>query len=195
MNIDRLAVFGGSFDPPHIGHVHVAEAAAELFCLDEVIWIPAHRSPFKTDSKMSADSDRLAMIERAIVDYPLFSVSDIELQRGGVSYTIDTLRAIQTDLPDAQLFLLIGEDAYVEFDRWHLPDEIRNMARLIVYPRAHERPRRFISVEPDECIEGVHMDVSSSDIRKKIKRGESIDGLVPDTVRVYIESNDLYSAA
>ena len=213
MNNTRTAVFGGSFDPPHLGHLHIADAATEQFGLDAVIWIPACVSPFKLTSSLSDADDRIAMIECTIRDRPRYSVSDIEIRRKGISYTVDTLRFIRSSHPDSELFLLIGEDAYVSFERWSRPDEIRALAGLIVYPRGEQLERTDASDFSDEAVnsdasdlsdesgysvsflDGPRIDVASSRIRKNIKNGQPIDGLVPTCVETYIQSKNLYTSA
>ena len=225
MNNTRTAVFGGSFDPPHLGHLHVADAATEQFGLDAVIWIPACISPFKLTASYSDADDRIAMIECTIRDRPRYSVSDIEIRRRGISYTIDTLRFIRSAQPDSELFLLIGEDAYASFERWSRPDEIRALAGLIVYPRGEQPVRPDASGFSDESgdsdesrysdapgfsdesgdsdepgcsvsfLDGPQIDVASSGIRRSIRNGQPIDGLVPTCVETYIQSNSLYTSA
>ena len=195
MKRQRLAVFGGSFDPPHLGHLRIADAAVEQFRLDEIRWIPSAISPFKTTEVVSDASHRLAMVEFAIADRPQYSVSRIEIDRGGISFTVDTLRAIHETSPDAELFFLLGEDAFEEFESWHEPNEIRKLARLIVYPRGDGQHGRQYLKRSDRLLEGMNIHISSSEIRKRMARGESIDNWVTESVIKYIRSNGLYTPA
>ncbi len=192
MKNDRIALFGGSFNPPHIGHVRIAEAAAQQFRLSEVRWIPNYVSPHKGDLNIADARHRLAMTELAAAGDPVFTVSDIEIQRGGHSYSIETLRAVQSSLPECRLYFLLGDDAYATFDAWREPDNIRKLAELIVYPRIPAITQDINLKAGDHRLEGNYLSVSSSHIRTLLSKGEAVDHLLPDSVREYIFSHRLY---
>ena len=192
MTAYRLAVFGGSFDPPHVGHVLVAEKARARLGLDEVRWIPNVISPLKTGSDPAPAHHRMEMARLAAMGRPCFTVSEAEIKRGGVSFTLDTLRAIRAERPEAELFLLLGEDTLESFDAWREPDKVRSLVRLIVYPRgASEEGRKKMGPE-DVLLEGARMDVSSTEIRRRLEGGQVVDDLLPESVLAYILSNGLY---
>jgi len=190
--MSRLGVFGGSFNPPHFGHLRLADAAAERYGLDEVRWIPNNLSPFKTGNGTADAFHRLAMTKLTVRDRPRYTVSDVELSRGGISFTVDTLRSIRIELPDAELFLLLGSDAFAEFERWSRPEEIRRMVRIVVYPRGDTKRARELLRAEDDWLDGPEIDVSSEEIRERIAHGSPVADLLPLAVRQYIESEGLY---
>ena len=191
-----VGLFGGSFNPPHVAHLIVAEIARDQFGLDEVWWIPNATPPHKSHDELAAVEDRLAMTRRAIADNPAFHLCDIEVRRSGVSYTVETLRALQEQHPDTDFGLLLGSDSLDYFAEWHRPDEIADRVPLVVYKRPGvidevAAPRfanhvRFVSAPV--------MEVSGTEIRSRCRKGRSIRYLVPDAVRTYIEDNGLYRA-
>jgi nicotinate-nucleotide adenylyltransferase len=187
----RVGIFGGTFDPPHLGHVRVAADVAELLNLDRVLWIPARRSPHKPDVALTPDAVRLEMTRAAVEADPRFEVSDVELQRPAPSYTVDTLRALRTRFDaGTELFLIIGIDQYEAFGSWHEPGAIRQLATLAVMDR------EGAGVEEEE--EGVvrvaveRVDVSATEVRARAAAGESIAALVPTGVARIIERERLY---
>jgi len=189
---DRIALFGGSFNPPHTGHVRIAKAAAQQFGLSEVRWIPNLISPHKSDLDVVEARHRLAMTELAATDDPVFTVSDLEIQRGGLSYSIETLRTVRSSLPECRLYLLLGDDAYASFDTWLEPDEIRELAELIVYPRSLAKMSEIKTTPGVHRLEGDHVNVSSSHVRSLISKGKPVEHLLPESVRDYIVTHRLY---
>ncbi len=198
----RVSIFGGSFNPPHLAHARIAESAAVQFQLDEVCWIPAGKPPHKTITGIST-SDRMAMTRLATGKSDLFSSSSIEVERDGPSFTVDTLRALAEQLPDTQLFLLIGQDSLADFSAWRQPAQILQLARLIVYPRFADPSEATIlgDIQMDAGIPGERswsalrgelLPISSSDIRRRVRHHESIAHLVEPEVYSYIESHGLY---
>ena len=167
----RLGVYGGSFNPIHAGHVGIARRAAAEHSLEKVLVVPAKTSPFKTAANASeamfTDAQRWAMVQAACAPYPELIPCDIELKRGGVSYTVDTLRALHQEYPDAQLFFIVGEDSVAGLPLWREWDELQRLATFIAYPRTPE---------------------SSTEIRHRIANGEDIAGLVPPPVAELIAS-------
>ncbi|MEM0961166.1 MAG: nicotinate-nucleotide adenylyltransferase [Bacteroidota bacterium] len=190
-----LGIFGGSFNPPHLGHLVVAEACADAIGLDRVLWIPADTPPHKrNDPTLAPASVRLRMVQAAIEGNARFDVSDIEIARGEVSYTVDTLRELA---PRGPLALLMGGDSLAGFPTWREPEAIARMARLIVYRRPgdglvslSELPA-FVQ-NATTLVEAPALDVSSTVIRDRIAKGTSVRYLIPDAVRQIIESEDLY---
>ena len=192
-----IGLFGGSFNPPHLAHLVVAEIARDQFGLDEVWWIPNATPPHKPDHGLAAVEDRLAMTRRAIDDNPSFRLCDIEVRRSGVSYTVETLRALQEQYPDTAFGLLLGSDSLDHFASWHRPDEIADRVPLVVYKRPGVTedvpdPRfanqvRFVSAPV--------MEISGTEIRARCRAGRSIRYLVPGPVRAYIRAHGLYQGA
>ncbi len=188
----RLGIFGGSFDPVHNAHLLVARAAVEELKLDRLIFIPAAQSPFKPDAKPAPANDRLRLLRLALAGHPEFRVDDVELLRGGVSYTIDTVRALHDRHPDAALFWLIGADHVMTLHKWKAADELAKLIQFIVVPRPGLAPERLPEPWRGVFLKGVPMGVSSSDIRARIRAGLSIDLLVPAAVAEAIANNRLY---
>lgn len=190
----RVGLFGGSFNPPHVGHLVVAEGARDAAALDRVLWMPAATPPHKRDDDLPAAEHRLAMTRLATEDHGAFAVSDLELRRAGVSYTVDTLQTLQAEHPGAELLLLIGGDSLAQFHTWREPDEILRRVELLVYPRpgfdlsavdAAVRRRATVLDRP-------LLDLSSTAVRDLLRAGRSARYLVPDAVLAYAEEHGLY---
>lgn len=194
----RLGVLGGTFDPIHFGHVGAAEAAIECAALDELVFVPAGNPPHRLPAVASA-AQRLDMCRLAIADEPRFAVSDIELNRPGPSFTLDTLLALRGANPHAELFLVLGWDAASQWRSWHRPDEVLALARVVIV----SRPGRAAPGLPDAQAAGLDAgrvilcvrptpDVSASEIRRAIAGGDPITGQVPAAVERYIATHRLY---
>lgn len=190
----NIGLFGGSFDPPHLAHLIVAETVREQFQLDQIWWIPAFQPPHKADVLLADAHHRLEMTRRATHDHPGFAVSDVEVRRTGTSYTIDTVRTLQEAHPDYAFFLLIGGDSLRLFETWHQPEAIAARIPLLVYRRpgtADVAPAPFL----EDRVRFAHaplIDISATDIRARVHEGRSIRYLVSDAVRAYIEAEGLY---
>jgi len=185
----RIGILGGSFDPIHHGHLILARAAREELGLDRVVFVPAHLSPHKTETKPASGDDRLAMVRLAIAGEDGFEASDIELKRPAPSYTVETLRQMQAAHPDDELVLLIGADNVEKFETWREPDEIQRLAKIAVLDRAnHDVPHDWPVVRR-------LVDISSTDIRARAGAGRSIRYLTPDSVCDYIAEHGLYRHA
>jgi nicotinate-nucleotide adenylyltransferase len=185
----HTGILGGSFDPVHHGHLILARAALEELGLDRILFIPAHRSPHKTDTKPATAQDRFAMVQLAIQDEPGFAASDLELQLPPPSYTVETLRELRAQHPGDQFTLLIGADNVAKFDTWREPDEIRRLANLAVLDRAgHDTPH-------DGPVIRRLVDISSTEIRARVAAGRSIRYLTPAAVCDYIAREGLYRPA
>jgi nicotinate-nucleotide adenylyltransferase len=196
----KLGVMGGTFDPVHLGHVAMAEAAAACAGLDLVLLVPAGVPPHRAAATAPA-ADRLAMLRLAAAGHPRLEVSDIELRRSGPSYTVDTLRALARERPGSELHLLLGWDAAREIRAWHAPDEVLRMARPVVvsrpgYPAPTERDLASAGIEPTWAIlcDVLTPDVESTDVRRLAERGESLGGLVDPAVEAYLRRHRLYAA-
>jgi nicotinate-nucleotide adenylyltransferase len=194
-SMPTVGIFGGSFNPPHIAHLIVAETVRDQFGLDRVLWIPNYSPPHKSDGDLAMAEDRYAMTEQAISGYDRFEISAIELTRGGTSYTIDTLQQLQKDHPDTMFSLIIGSDSLRTFVHWHEADAIAAMLPIIVY----KRPGGLSGVVEPRFANQVRfadaplLEVSGSEIRARFQQGRSIRYLVPDAVRTYIQNEGLYA--
>lgn len=191
----RLVVFGGSFNPPHVAHLAVAEAAVHELKAQLVLWMPAATSPHKQGEPSNIPAaHRMAMVEEAIEDNERFVLSDWEMNRGDVSFTVDTLQALTSEQADIEIFLLMGGDSLAQFHRWKEPEAILSMARIAVYPR----PGDMLESISEELLSHVHVidapgiDLSSTELRDRVQKGKSIRYLVPDAVLSYIKSHGLY---
>jgi nicotinate-nucleotide adenylyltransferase len=186
----RIGVFGGSFDPIHIGHLIVVEAAADALALDVVHMIPARMQPFKTGSLEAGPEHRVAMARLAIQDNPRLVLDLREIQREGPSYTVDSLRELRDEKPDDELCLLVGADAAREISQWHEAEQLRRLATVVVLSRPGvEPPKNEIF---DRFIKVPAIGVSATDVRDTLRRGGSVRYLVPPAVAAYIESRGLY---
>jgi len=190
----NIGIYGGTFDPPHIGHLILAQSAIDALALDHVLLVPTWRSPFKSDSDSLPPLQRAEMVELAISGNSLLRGEYCEIQRGEVSFTVDTLRKIRDAHPGDTLFLLMGADTFSEFHLWKDPEDILAMATAAVA----ERPGYQLTEDNYPYIKTARkfsmplIDVSSTDIRNRVREGRSIQYLVPWTVQVFIESQGLY---
>ncbi len=201
----RVGVFGGSFDPLHLGHLLLAEQAREQFALDEVVFVPARLPPHKLDRQLAPDKLRLEMVELAVAGHRQFRASDVELRRAGPSFTIDTLAALAAERPNAAFFLPIGADSLAEFPTWRDPAGILARAELLVMPRPGSAPAAL--ADPARALGlpsaagRVHalaaplFDVSSTDLRRRRAAGRSLRYLVPPAVEEFLRHHRLYEAA
>jgi nicotinate-nucleotide adenylyltransferase len=185
----RVGIFGGSFDPIHIGHLIVAEHAGERLGLERVYFVPARQHPFKAGHGASPE-DRLAMVELAIRGNPRFVVDGREIQRPGPSYTVETVRALATELEGNPLFLLLGADAAREFPAWREADTIAALATVVVLTRAGVELPALPWVK--QVVEVPGIEVSASGLREAVRQGRSIRYLVPAAVEDYIRARGLY---
>jgi nicotinate-nucleotide adenylyltransferase len=199
----RIGIFGGSFDPIHLGHLLIAEQFRSELSLDLVKFIPAKISPFKLDYVPTADKHRMEMIHLAIGANPNFELDPIEIHRGGVSYTVDTVEQLQASEPQAQWYLLIGADSLIDFKKWKSPEKLLRMVRLVVAKRGGcpepdwTQLDGIVSCEDFLSIQKCRLDIpvveiSSTGIRHRIKEDRSIRYLVPASVEVYIHEHQLY---
>ncbi len=192
----RIGFYGGTFDPVHLGHLLVAEQARIELDLQRVFFILSPNPPHKSTTAISPVSHRLNMLQLALSDQPQFEVSTAELERPGVTYTVETLRYFrsQPEFMAAEFFLIIGADSLLEFKNWREPQAIISMARLAVYSRPgldwQKTPPQFLQAA--HLLNGPPIDISATDIRRRCRHGLSIRDFVPETVRNYILENFLY---
>lgn len=190
----RLGILGGTFDPIHSGHLILAEQLKEELKLQKVIFIPSANPPHKENYFVSSAKDRLKMVKIAIRDNPDFLISDIELKREGKSYTIDTLTQLKKLYKDYGLFFLLGSDAIDELPTWKEPDKIFQKVKVVVALRPGfnriDPENRFVRRSLVVPINGLN--ISSTQIREKIRIGKSIRYLVPPGVEKFIRSKRLY---
>lgn len=190
---ERIGILGGTFDPPHVGHIVAAVGIRHVLSLHRVLVTPANIPWQKSGGRdVTAVAHRLAMTTAAFADLEGIEVSTVELDRGGDSYTVDTLVALQAARPDDEHWLIVGSDVARHLDTWHRPDAVRSLSRLVVYERTGSVGARPPAGWPFELVDLPLIDVSSTDIRDRVRRGEPIDGLVPPAVADIVRGRALY---
>ena len=196
----RVGIVGGTFDPIHLGHVAVAEGAADCVPLDRVLLIPAAQPPHRGPAAAPVQ-DRLEMVRIAAAGHPRLEVSDVEVRRPGPSYTVDTLRELARERPGDELHLVLGWDAAREIGAWRDPDEVMRLARLVVVPRPGYRPPgpddlAAAGIDPERTFlcDVTTPDLESRDIRRMLQRGEGLAGLLHPGVEAYLRARRLYAA-
>ena len=190
----RIGVFGGTFDPPHVGHLLIAADAREALRLDRLIFVPAAAQPLKVHRPAIASAqDRLEMVRLAVADDANYVVDEAEIDRKGLSYTVDTLEHLSKRYAGAEFFLVLGQDSLESFEKWKNPGRIRQLATLAVMRRAAaEVTRGNAAVEGAINVSTRRVDVSSTEIRERLRAGKSIKGFVPESVERFIEARGLY---
>jgi nicotinate-nucleotide adenylyltransferase len=201
----RIGILGGSFNPIHNGHIMMGKTAREKLALDEVILVPAKHPPHKKDAELAPAEDRLKMAELVAGECDGFAVSDVELRRKEVSYTIHTIKELNRQYGGAEMFFLIGADTIKELPTWKDIDELTDLCQFVTIAR------KGAAKDDLDCLSGVFnpekiarmrafflevepVPVSATEIRRKIARGESIAGLVPEGVERYIAERRLYKS-
>jgi nicotinate-nucleotide adenylyltransferase len=188
----RVGIFGGTFDPPHVGHLLAAVDATEALALDRVLWIPASTQPFKAArSDVASADDRLAMTRRTIGADPRFSVDTVELDRGGLSFMVDTVRALQQRDGRAEWYLLVGADAARTLPQWREFDRLLTMVQVVAMART-AAGEDFLLPRTVRQLDTRRVDLSSTEIRQRVAGGRSIRGFVTDAVADYITAAGLY---
>jgi nicotinate-nucleotide adenylyltransferase len=188
----KLGIYGGSFDPVHLGHLLVAHAAIEELKLDRLFFVPAAQSPFKPDTKPAPAAARLQLLRLALVGKANCEIDEQEIRRGGVSYSIDTLRDYAKKFPGAELFYLIGADHVARLPEWREPAELARLAEFVVIPRPGEAPAKFPPSFHGQSLKGFPLAISSLEIRTRLKAGLPIEPLVPPAVAEALRNNRLY---
>lgn len=200
--MESFAIFGGSFDPPHLGHLLIARQIVETFGVEKVWFMPARRSPLKDRGPIASDRDRLEMLRLSIGDDPVFALSDRELHREGKSFTVDTMREIRSEHPDARILFAAGMDSLLTLHAWKEPLALLDLCEFVTFRRpAFESapsatdlalPEPYASRLLSNIFDGRLFDVSSSEIRDRIATGRDFRYLVSDPVASYIEAHGLY---
>lgn len=194
----KIGILGGSFDPPHNGHIAIAEAAMAQLELDQVIFIPAHRNPLKETAPRASSQQRLEMTRLAISEHESFAVSDQEIVRRGPSYTVETLDELHAVRP-ADYWLIVGLDAITSFNEWRSSQRILKLARIALVNRGTSSEASVISRVPEDIRQFVDLvmtspiEVSSTEVRERIRDGKPYTPLVPSSVARYIKDNRLYT--
>ena len=197
----KVGIFGGTFDPIHLGHLIVAEEASALLGLDEMLFVPAGRPWFKASDEVTEARHRMAMVELAIASNPRFRASDIEIGRVGPTYTVDTLVELREQLePNSEIYLILGLDSLQEIDRWHSPERVFELATVVGMSRplcAAFDTERLDSIFPGASdrvmmLDGPLIDISATDLRRRVSEGLSIKYRVPESVEAYVYEQGLY---
>jgi nicotinate-nucleotide adenylyltransferase len=194
--VTRLGLLGGTFDPPHYGHLVAANEVAWRLKLDQVLLLPAHQNPLKSGAPSSSAEARCEMVNLAVGDNPLLALSRLDVDRPPPSFTVDLLKLL--DAPDRQLFFLVGADILPELHRWRAPEEILRLARLVVVnrPGAPEADLQALPPGARERVELVPtpgVDIASRDLRQRVRTGKPIRYLTPPDVERYILEHRLYT--
>jgi nicotinate-nucleotide adenylyltransferase len=189
----RLGVLGGTFDPPHLGHLLAASDAFEALSLDKLLFVPAKVPPYKSRTVQATPEQRLRMLELSIGDDPRFEASRLELERDGLSFTVDTLDLLAKSTPGASLFMLIGEDLATQIASWRDARRIAELATIVVLVRATVVTKSALeSTLPMLRIPTRRIELSSTEIRDRVGAGRSIHGFVSDAVAAFIDAAGLY---
>jgi len=190
--MNRIALFGGSFDPVHNGHLLVALAAIEELSLERIFFIPAAQSPFKPESKPAPADLRARMLRLALAGQTRYEVDTQEIQRGGTSYTIDTVRDYRTRFPNAELFYLIGADHIPQLHKWRAANELAAAVEFVAIPRPGESAPAAPTGFRVRALRGFPLGLSSSQIRERVRSSKTIEHLVPPAVAETIRNSRLY---
>lgn len=187
----RLGILGGTFDPPHLGHLLAASDAFEVLELDRLAFVPAGEQPLKSGQVIASAAERLAMTRLMVDGDTRFEVDPLEIEREGLSYTVRTLEDLSRRHSGAALFLLVGEDVLGSFDQWREPERVRELAEMVVLRRTTwEMP--VVMAAGARVIPTRRVEISSTEIRTRVRDGRSIRGFVADAVREFIETAGLY---
>lgn len=195
----KIGMYGGSFNPPHNGHLHLACEVGSLAGLDKIIIIPSNISPQKSNNGNIDPMHRINMCKE-VFDSPLFEVSDCEIARGGKSFTVDTLTFLKEKYPEAELYLFMGSDMLLSFHTWHRYKDILEMCTICAIARENEKNADVLKKYADSMLADGNVfvfdiepiEVSSSEIREKIKKGITCKGLISEKTEKYIKENNLY---
>ncbi len=190
--MERIGLFGGSFDPVHLGHLLVAQAAREELNLSRLAFVPAAQSPFKPERLPTPAPHRLRLLRLALAGWTWCEVDDQEIRRGGISYSIDTVREYARRFPAAELFYLIGADHISQLNKWREAESLARLAEFVVIARPGQTQCALPPPFRGRTLAGFPLGVSSSQIRARAKAGLPLAPLVPDTVAEAIRNNGLY---
>ena len=199
----RTGIFGGTFNPVHCGHLHIAQVFTREMNLDQVLWIPTYQPPHKESRELAGAEHRLEMCRLACKEDPRYKVCDLEIRRGGKSYTADTLRELSRLYPENRWVLLMGEDMFLTLLHWYHPEEILALAEICAVPRSQDDSgllqRMQQQAEAIAAMGGTvricpaeYWAVSSTEIGEKLRQGKTVSGLIPPSVEQYITQKGLY---
>jgi len=189
----KIGILGGTFDPPHLGHLIAAQEVQDKLKLDQICFIPTCLPPHKKKVRISSAIHRLRMVQLATQVNPRFKVLDLELNRKGYSYTVDTLKTLRKKYPQAQFFLILGLDNLNHIHTWKKPEEIFKLSRVVFISRPGTTLNKATKwLKSSKLLDVPRVDISSSDIRERIKRSKPIKYLVPEKVLQYIRRHHLY---
>lgn len=186
----KIAIYGGTFDPVHHGHLILARTALEMFHWDGLYFVPCSQSPHKKNNPIASNQDRLKMLQLALKDEAQLQADDFELRQGGVSYSIDTVDYFQKKFPKAQLFWLLGEDQIAKLKTWHRFKDLKKKIEFVFLSRGEikkRNPKKYKLVNR-------RIDISATDVRSRIQQGLSVHYLIADTVAHYIKKKKIYLA-
>jgi len=187
----KIGILGGTFNPPHIGHLIIANEVLDALELDEIRFMPNYVPPHKEQTEEVTAYDRLAMLERALYDHPSFIIEGVEIDRKGTSYTFDTMKLLTEQEPDASFYFIIGADMIEYLPKWHRIDELLQLVHFV----GVKRPNYSEETEyPIIMVDVPQMFISSSVIRRKLRTGKTVKYLIPDSVVNYIKGNGLYES-
>lgn len=194
----RIGVLGGTFDPVHWGHLFIADYFCDELKLDKLIWIPAYISPLKNKhGNQTSVEHRVNMLQLAIKNNPEFVLDTFEVTRKSTSYSIDTVRYLKKEYKNSNIFLLIGEDNARVFDKWKDPENILSLANVVAYGRNDTKSEMVEQVNPFmrsmQFLNAPAIDISSSEIRRRIRLGKTVKYFLPEKVTAYIEEHSIYS--
>ncbi len=188
--IARVGVLGGTFDPIHLGHLAIASEVCAELGLDQVLLVPANGQPFKEGMEAASPAHRLAMCRLVAEDDERLAVSPVDIERGGTTYTVDTLMDLRAQRPDAELFFITGADALARLDEWREPERLTELATFVGVTRPGHS---LVRLEwPHVLVEAPELAISSTDVRRRVRNGRPIRYLVPRRVAEYIAEHGLY---
>ncbi|QIB69452.1 nicotinate-nucleotide adenylyltransferase [Aminipila butyrica] len=199
--MNKIGIFGGTFDPVHLGHMGLAIQAKEELMLDRVIFIPAKRQPFKLKRKVAAEEDRVHMLRLALEEQETFEISYTELETDEISYTVNTLQRLKSSYGNTEVFFILGTDSFLHIELWHRAEELLTESSFAVGSRPGYKEEELKACigriqqaynTPVMLLNNRELPISSTDIKKRIKKGQSIEQLVPTAVERYIYEKGLY---
>jgi nicotinate-nucleotide adenylyltransferase len=190
--MEHIGLFGGSFNPVHLGHVLIAQAALQELALSKLFFIPAAQSPFKPEAHLAPAPERLRLLRLALAGQNRCSIDEQELIRGGISYSIDTVRGYKARYPEAALWYIIGGDHVGLLPKWRLAEELAGLVQFAIVPRPGQMPAHLPSPFRGTPLRGFPLDISASEIRERVRTGLPIRWLVPPAVEEAIQNNRLY---
>ena len=190
--MSKIGIYGGTFDPIHNGHLITVQTVLEKRGLDKIVFIPCHISPHKQSAVSSLPGHRLEMLKLALKEFKSFTYSDFEIKRGDISYTLNTIHEFRKSFEKIEL--IIGYDNLIVFDKWYKPDEILNLCNLVVMKRSVDVLTQYQNkyFERAEFVETPLIEISSTNIRERVKNDKPITGMVPESVAKFIHDNKLY---